>query len=67
MGFKKWNGNISVKCLCRKSDWAIWKYRIKFILNYLMDALKVIKGRIRKTEEPNPADAKMGKKSTKTI
>lgn len=43
---------ISVKPLSGKSDWPIWKYRIKFVLDYHVDALEVVEGKITKPEEP---------------
>lgn len=34
-------GNLSVKYLCGKSDWAIHKYKIKFTLNYHINTQKM--------------------------
>lgn len=43
---------ISVKPLSGKSDWQIWKYRIKFALNYHSNALEVVEGKLTKPETP---------------
>lgn len=46
---------IAVKPLCGKSDWPIWKYRIKFALNFHVDALEVVEGKMKKPVEPAAA------------
>lgn len=47
----------SVKLLCGTSDWQIWKYRIKFVLNYQVGSLEAVEGKIEKPENPASAEA----------
>lgn len=58
-------GKIPVKPLCGKSDWPIWKYRIKFVLNYHVDALEVVEGKLQRPEEPDAAVAETFRKAYK--
>ncbi|KFM59342.1 Retrovirus-related Pol polyprotein from transposon TNT 1-94, partial [Stegodyphus mimosarum] len=53
---------ISVKPLCGKSDWPIWKYRIKFVLNYHENALEVVEGKLKKPVEPDHAAEEIRKR-----
>ncbi|XP_071037896.1 uncharacterized protein [Parasteatoda tepidariorum] len=58
-------GKIQVKPLSGKSDWAIWKYRIKFVLNYHADALEVVEGKMYKPELPEPTASETIKRKYK--
>ena len=53
--------------LSDKSDQPIWKYRIKFVLNYDTHVSDVIEGRLQKIEEPNVADANIKNKYEKRL
>lgn len=45
-------GKLQLKPLSGESDWPMWKYRIKFALNYYTDALEVVLGKIVKPDQP---------------
>lgn len=47
------SSKIQVKPLSGKSDWPIWKYRIRFVLNCRADALEVVEGTILNPGEPD--------------
>lgn len=46
------SNKIQVKPLSGKSDWPIWKYRIRFVLNCRADALEVVEGTLPNPDEP---------------
>lgn len=51
---------VQIKPLTGESDWLIWKYRIKFILQYHPGALEVVEGTLVKprtlSAEASPAE-----------
>ena len=61
------HGKVPVKPLSGKRDWSIWKYRIKFVLNYFADALDVVEGRLEKPEEPDVTQTEAIKKKYKEV
>lgn len=42
---------VQIKPLSCESDWQVWKYRIKFILNCHTGALEVVQGSLVKPED----------------
>ena len=50
------SGKFQIKPLSGENDWPLWKYKIKFVLNYHVDTLEVVEGKI-KIPDKSPDDA----------
>lgn len=43
---------LQMKPLSGESDWQLWRYKIKFVLNYHADTLEIVEGTLKKPEKP---------------
>ncbi|GBO11846.1 Copia protein [Araneus ventricosus] len=44
---------LQVKPLSGESDWPLWRYKFKFVLNYHADTLEVVEGKLQKPSQPH--------------